>query len=233
MCSIRTSRQHSDGFPLQLRITLYTRKTDKEVPMSSQMIIKPLMIGCALLGLSGAAVTTLAAPPHPQLPVTITDLEAKAKARFERLDSDANKSISLEEFKAVRGHDDMQADRRRLHGKKMAHKQAQHTPGPRGQAMQAAIANELFDLLDTDADGSLSRDEHAKSHAASTRHTARMRAMFKSLDADGSGELSEAELNRRLIHMRAADSNADGTITADELRALRQSHRQARDNQPG
>ena len=84
----------------------------------------------------------------------------------------------------------------------------------------AAVQAELFVLLDADNNGELSAEEHA----AQTREIsklARKKAMFKKLDANNDGVLVPEEMPRRGDRLRAADTNGDGQVTRQEIRAMR------------
>lgn len=77
----------------------------------------------------------------------------------------------------------------------------------------------LWQQLDTDGDGAISREES----------DARRAALFKQADVDGDGKLNFSELQtynelrrqaRKLARFKAMDTNGDGVISEDELAQL-------------
>ncbi len=94
-----------------------------------------------------------------------------------------------------------------------------------------------FARADADGDGRLTREELLA--AAQARAAARLEAqvdrMLAHLDADDSGDLSEQELSRegrRAAMFDAADTDGDGELSREEMRAarkeLRAAHREHR-----
>lgn len=104
--------------------------------------------------------------------------------------------------------------------------------------MRGVAMGNLFDLMDADKNGSLSRTEFDSAHAGGGKH--RMGGghgmkmgrgggrlmMMADADKDGRVALSEA-VTGTLTMFDRADANKDGTLTADERRAARQAMRAA------
>lgn len=166
----------------------------------------------AIVGLSLAA-GAWGGPHHdhgPKLPLALDDVASRTTAVFEAADANGDGELTLEEFAAVKlpGH-------HRRHG-----------PPAKGQRLQHDDA-ELFDAMDKDADGMLSRDEASRDNRrAAARSLMRQRA-FASLDSDGSGTLSAAEFSKRLARLKQLDENQDGEISRDEFRRGMQERRAA------
>jgi len=185
----------------------------------------------ALVCAAGLVVSSaLWAAPGERGPVSIEQAQARAEARFAQLDSNGDSVVSLAEFEAAKpmgmprrpgGHGGPGRDLPGMHHKGKSHGQGKH-----GAAMRAAIDAELFDIIDRNADGQISREEHAAANQPANRRLARQRAVFKRLDKDGSGTLSRAEMPDPAKRLSAADSDGDGFVTREEMRAHRQARRQ-------
>ena len=65
---------------------------------------------------------------------------------------------------------------------------------------------------------SVSAEEFKSADRKTTHKLARKRAMFKRLDADGDGVLSQAEMPDPARRLRNADADGNGEVTAQELR---------------
>jgi Ca2+-binding EF-hand superfamily protein len=89
-----------------------------------------------------------------------------------------------------------------------------------------------FDEIDTNHDGQVTADEirayHAKMRAQ--RQSASL-ARFKKIDTDGDGKISRAEAQanspRLAEHFDEIDTNKDGFITPDEMKAAQVRRQQA------
>ena len=91
-----------------------------------------------------------------------------------------------------------------------------------------------FDSIDTNKDGQLSRGElSAWKKAHKGERQAKAAERFKHADADGDGAISRAEAEKYAPRLARKfdliDSNKDGKLTQDELRAYRESKRTRKD----
>ena len=91
-----------------------------------------------------------------------------------------------------------------------------------------------FDSIDTDKDGQLSRGElHAWNKAHRGERQAKAAERFKHADTDGDGAISRAEAEKNAPRLAKRfdqiDSNKDGRLTQDELRAYRETRRSLKD----
>ena len=91
-----------------------------------------------------------------------------------------------------------------------------------------------FDSIDTNKDGQLSRSElSAWKKAHKGERQAKAAERFKHADTDGDGAISRAEAEKhapRLVKkFDQIDSNKDGKLTQEELRAYREAKRSRKD----
>lgn len=95
-----------------------------------------------------------------------------------------------------------------------------------------------FDQIDTNKDGQLSRDElsaarkahrHAHKKGSNADRQARTAERFKHADANGDAKISRAEAEANVPRLAkkfdAIDTDKDGQLTQDELRAYREAKR--------
>jgi len=87
-----------------------------------------------------------------------------------------------------------------------------------------------FDQIDTNKDGQLSREElKAAKKAGKTQKQAKAAERFKHADANGDGAISRAEAEKGAPRLAKKfdqiDTNKDGQLTQEELRAYRESKR--------
>lgn len=88
------------------------------------------------------------------------------------------------------------------------------------RAEARAARETLFQRLDADDDGLVSQTEREAMRQGQRQGGGR--GMGANADADGDGSISRAEfLNQRYRGFDRADTNADGTVSAEEIAALR------------
>jgi len=95
-----------------------------------------------------------------------------------------------------------------------------HGAGPDGgftPQEREAFQADLYKALDTDHNGQLSQAEFSK--AWETAHTMMKTQMFKKLDKNGDGVLTKDEFPPFVAKMSAMDTNRDGTVSRDEMKA--------------
>lgn len=186
---------------------------------------KTLLIGSiASLALAIPALAMMHGEGHPMMgatPTTRAEVETGVKMHFEKLDANKDGFVTLDETKAA------------------------HT------AMQAEKRDQHFKTLDTNADGSISRAEFDAAHPAGDeppmQHGMRKMShdggkaghppmrmmmvghMFGKADANADGKVTLAEaLTPALARFDAADSNKDGTLSAEERKAAHAERREHR-----
>lgn len=104
----------------------------------------------------------------------------------------------------------------------LAEKPHKRWQGPISIEEAEARAAERFDRNDADGDGRLTREELFSEERRRERGEERRERMFDRLDADGDGTVSAKEYARRIERLVALDSDADGQVTREELRAAKQ-----------
>ena len=188
----------------------------------------------AALGL-GLAASALAGDGRPEFPLSLAEARDRAEARFQALDADRSGEVSQAELDAARSDaatPDLRGHRfpgpafhhQRHPGEWRRHEQARQSELDPERHAPEELDSALFDRLDANADGLLSREEFTADRLRAARREAIQARIFTHLDADGSGGLSREELPDPSRRLESMDSDDDGTVTREEARAYRQSH---------
>ncbi len=170
-------------------------------------------IVCTSVVLTSSVMATQGDGPHAgskHFPISIADAQAKADQRFEKIDVDANGAVDLAEFENAKLP---------RHSNKRKHRRGKHAAGKMGTGkMKDATTTELFAILDQDNSGQIDADEFLQ-HSRKNQKLAMRRAAFKHLDANGDGNLTADELPARIKYLRKADTDGDGMVSREEIRA--------------
>ena len=182
-------------------------------------------------GVLACAGCAHAAPGESRFPISIAEVEARAAERWAAMDTDASGTVDAAEFaEAPRAQRGEHAGKRGTPGGWKHRKGMQRLgEGPRAQqreALKEAAKAELFTLLDSNGDGTLSAEEHAAA-TKEMKHTARRTARFKHLDANDDALLTQDEMPSPAERLRAADADGDGQVTRREMRAAFRARQQA------
>jgi hypothetical protein len=167
---------------------------------------------------------------HGPREVDLAEAEQRAKAAFDRVDSNDDDRISPAEIAAAGprafGPMGMGGRHGRHHGR---HHGPQGAPD-QARPVQAEALGAVFQRLDANGDGQLSASEFAGVRAAQREE--RQARHFTRMDADGNGSLSRTEFPPMLAHLRTLDANKDGKVTRDEF-PQRHGRHGNRDGRPG
>jgi Ca2+-binding EF-hand superfamily protein len=204
---------------------------------------KFLILATALLAGTAGAQTAPVAQPAPAVPpappmhdkvMTRAEVVQSVREHFGEMDADKNGTITTAEIDQSR--EKMMKDFKGFDG---------------GHVMMMGDPNAAFDKLDTNKDGSISRDEFTKAREQRVerrierreerkdspkdgkevrRHVMRMHGpggmgggrMIVMADTNGDGQITMAEAEAlALRHFDQMDTNKDGQVTPEERRAAR------------
>ena len=161
------------------------------------------LLGAALLFLASTPVVQ-AAPddvrPHRQ-PLSAEEMQARRAEIFAAVDGNGDGLISAEEFAAAelprRPHRVHHGDHHEGRGYRIERGGPDDEGFGERQEAMAAMEEELFQALDTDADGVLSREEFATEAMMAARAAAMKSRLFERADQNGDGYLSPDEFPPR------------------------------------
>jgi len=199
------------------------------VPAHFTRLDRGVLAGAIALGLTASA---LAGDGRPAFPLSVAEARDRAEARFQTLDADRSGEVSPSEFMAAAPELRDRFPGLGLH--RSAHageRRAAVARAAEGEALEARDELEaaLFERLDGNADGLLSKDEFSAENLRAARREALQERAFARLDRDGSGGLSRSEVPDPSRWLEAMDADGDGTVTRQEARE----HRHAHGKRPG
>lgn len=147
-------------------------------------------------------------------PIVISEMEQRIDERFNTADVDNSGQLSMAELATIQpAH----------HKMKRKHKRKNKKDRPN--------SDEVFSALDADGSGQLSKSEFSSENRHTVRKQLKADKRFAKLDTNNSGTIERSEFGGRLERLRAADTNADGSVNRDEMRAARKANRQQRQNE--
>lgn len=166
-----------------------------------------------------AAPAERAASHHRNL--NLAELATSRAKRFAQADTDGNQLLSRPEFLAAAAdHPRSPLSKRRHHRHSMAEGSKAMSEG-----LREAHAEMIFDRMDRDASGELSRDEASRENRRAAKRELIAEHRFERLDTDADGVLTEQEFAAPLARLSAADTDQDGQLSREERRAARAAHR--------
>ena len=192
---------------------MHKQPEQPQTPSSSNA--KKIGLGlCASLLFTTLSASVLAAH-HEKGPIVLSEVEQRIDERFNTADVDSDGQLSTAELATIKpAHHKMQ----RKHKRKRMHQQDRPDTGV------------MFEALDADGSGELSKDEFTAEKHRAARKQLKTERRFAKLDANNSGGIERNEFGVRLERLRAADTDADGTVTRDEMRSARAAHRAQKQN---
>ncbi len=147
-------------------------------------------------------------------PIVISEMEQRIDERFNTADVNNDGQLSMAEMATIKpAH----------HKMKRKHKRKNKKDRPN--------TDEIFSALDADGSGELSKSEFSSENRHAVRKQLKAEKRFAKLDTNNSGSIERSEFGGRLERLRAADTNADGFVTRDEMRAARKANRAQRQNE--
>lgn len=167
--------------------------------------MKRLVIGASAIALLAIPAWAIAEGNHDKGmrgPQTRTEVEARVKEYFAKVDTNKDGIITKEEAEAFKA------------------------------ARRAEMRDRMFTMLDTDRNGEISRQEFDAHHGGGMDQHHRMGRMgggmkmmqgsglFAKADGNNDGKVTLSEATSRALEMfDRADTNKDGTVTPEERRA--------------
>ena len=188
------------------------------------------VVGAVTLSVVAAA---MAGPRGPEFPISVAQAKDRAEARFKELDADGSGDISPAELAAAPSLHRFAHG----HGHKGHHRGGAAERGGDDQGLwlekREAMNAEMFERLDQNDDGLLSKEEFNTAKMAEARREAMQEHVFARLDKDGSGGITREEFPDMSRRLEAMDADGDGMVTREEARAHRDARKEARRAETG
>jgi Ca2+-binding EF-hand superfamily protein len=179
-----------------------------------------LAAGMAIAGIAVAeqAADPAVPPMHRKMdrgPIDLAQANERAAKAFESLDANADGQITEDEMLAAEDmHGMFGPGKHRPWGGRHGHRE--------GEKVDRSA--ETFASLDTDGNGQLSAEEFAR--LDEIRKAQFKKAAFARMDKNSDGTLSKDEFPPFAAHLKTLDTDNDGKVTREEMRAGRP-HREA------
>ena len=165
-------------------------------------------------------------PDSKKAGISIAEVSRRANIRFQRLDKNSDKMVSLGEF--VNQKDSLKNGRRSLRNErpKVAQMRPEKNFGrdrglkktPNTRQQRSTHSKELLKILDKDNSSSLSYKEFIGGSDPKNHKLARLTTSFKRLDKDKDEMLSADEMFLRVNRLISLDTNLNGFIEPTEMR---------------
>lgn len=183
---------------------------------------KPMIIA-VVVAITAMTVSGVASAKDrlDRFPISIADAKARTSAKFAAADSNMDGLVSIEEFtqfKPKRRDAKLGGALEKRNGKAGKRGSMNGQRAAERKQIRAAVAKEMFKLLDTNADGVIDADEYTQADGRRLRHQAHKRATFAHLDANNDSFLAPDEMPSPVARLQQLDTNGDGQVSKYEMR---------------